>query len=150
MADIQRTPRELGNRASSERAKKWAPAALLPEPIPEPGMAFRWVRLATLGNPDPTNISSKLREGWEPVKAETQPHMYTHQDPRSRFPGCIEVGGLLLCKIPAEFMEQRSEYYREQAESQMASVDNNFMRENDPRMPLFNERRTKVTFGRGA
>jgi len=61
----------------------------------------------------------------------------------------VEVGGLLLCKIPAEFMEQRDAYYRNQAESQMNSVDNNFMRENDPRMPLFRERSSKVTFGRG-
>jgi len=34
------------------------------------------------------------------------------------------------------------------AKSWMDSVDNNFMRESDPRMPLFNERKSKVTFGR--
>jgi hypothetical protein len=67
-----------------------------------------------------------------------------------RFPDSIEVGGLMLCKTPAELVEQRNKYYRTQAENQMVSVDNNFMRENDPRMPLFRERRTEVTFGRGS
>jgi hypothetical protein len=66
-----------------------------------------------------------------------------------RFPDSIEIGGLLLCKTPIEFTEQRDAHYRDQANNQMASVDNNFMRENDPRMPLFKERSTKVTFGKG-
>jgi len=59
------------------------------------------------------------------------------------------VGGLMLCKTPVEFVEQRDAYYRQMADSQMNSVDNTYMRENDPRMPLFKERSTKVTFGRG-
>jgi hypothetical protein len=55
----------------------------------------------------------------------------------------------MLCKIPTEMMEERDAFYRGQAESQMRSVDSNFMRENDPRMPLFHERKSKVTFGTG-
>lgn len=149
MAETQRTPRELEKREISARSKKWSPAALLPEPNPEAGYTFRWVRLATLGNADPTNISSKLREGWEPVKASTQPHMYIVADPKSRFPDGIEIGGLLLCKIPSEFMDQRAEFYRSQNEAQIASVDSSLMRESDPRMPLSIERRSNVTFGKG-
>ena len=60
-----------------------------------------------------------------------------------------EMGGLVLCKIPKEFMRQRAEYYQQQADTQMNSIDNNFMRENDPRMPLFKERSSKVSFGKG-
>jgi hypothetical protein len=67
----------------------------------------------------------------------------------TRFPDSIEIGGLLLCKTPVEFTEDRNEYYRQQAEAQMNSVDNTYMRENDPRMPLFKERSSKVTFGKG-
>lgn len=149
MAEIQKQSRDLESRQFTERAKKWAPPSLLPDPDPEPGYDFRWVRLSSLGQADPVNISSKLREGWEPVKASSQPKMQMFTDPKSRFPDGIEVGGLLLCKIPSEFMEQRSAYYSGQAEAQMSSVDGSFMRENDPRMPLFNERKTKVTFGKG-
>lgn len=150
MAEVQRTPRDLDKRDKSERAKTWAPPALLPDPDPEPGYTFRWIRMSTLNADDPVNISAKLREGWEPVKASTHPELQMYGTTQGRFPDSVQVGGLLLCKIPAEFMEQRAEYYRKQAEAQMQSVDGNFMRENDPRMPLFSEKRSQVTFGRGS
>ncbi|NBS70025.1 hypothetical protein EBT31_14095, partial [bacterium] len=105
---------------------------------------------STLGTADPMNISSKLREGWEPVKASAHPEiqlMDTGNKPR--FPDSIEVGGLILCKTPVEFVDQRNSHYQRQTDGQMQSVDNNFMRENDARMPLFRERRTEVKFGRG-
>ena len=152
MAEVEtrtRTPRELDNRGATTRAKSWAPPALLPDPAPEPGYAFRWIRVSTLNNDDPMNISSKLREGWEPVKASEHPEMQLVSTPNERFKDSIQVGGLMLCKIPAEFMDQRSAYYRTQTEAQIQSVDNNFMRENDPRMPLSIERRSNVTFGKG-
>jgi len=124
------------------------PAALLPDPEPEDGWAFRWIRLATLNNADPSNISSKLREGWEPVKAADQPKLRMLTNPNGRFPDGIEIGGLLLCKTPVEFTEQRDAHYRNISDSQMNSVDNTYMRESDPRMPLFKERSSKVTIGR--
>ena len=144
-----RLNRELETRDTVERPKKWSPPQLLPEPNPEPGYGFRWIRLSTLGAADAINISSKLREGWEPVKASDHPEVQLMGGLALRFPDSIEIGGLLLCKTPIEFTEQRDTHYRDQANNQMASVDNNFMRENDPRMPLFKERSTKVTFGKG-
>ena len=144
-----RASRKSDARSASKRPTRWAPSALLPEVTPEDGYSFRWVRLSTLNVDDPMNISSKLREGWEPVKASDHPEAFVAGSPNERFPDSIQVGGLMLCKIPSEFMEQRDEYYQQQAEAQMQSVDSNYMRESDPRMPVFNERRTKVTFGKG-
>lgn len=141
--------RDLDTRAVSERPKAWMPAQMLPDPNPEEGFRFRWIRVSTLGTADPMNISSKLREGWEPVKASEHPEIQLMGGGSGRFPDSIEIGGLLLCKTPSEFTEQRNEYYRRQAEGQMQSVDNNLMRESDPRMPLFNERKSEVRFGRG-
>jgi hypothetical protein len=47
-------------------------------------------------------------------------------------------------------MAERDAYYRESAENQMSSVENNFMRENDPRMPLNKPQiDSRVTFGKG-
>jgi hypothetical protein len=103
-----------------------------------------------MGTADPGNISSKLREGYEPCKADEYPEMMMHATTEGRFKGNIEVGGLLLCRIPEEFLQQRAEYYANQNKAQMESVDNNFMRESDPRMPLFAERKTKVSFGSGS
>jgi len=148
MAEQIREKRAAETRASYERPSKWMPAALLPDPEPEDGWAFRWIRLATLNNADPSNISSKLREGWEPVKAADQPKLRMLTNPNGRFPDGIEIGGLLLCKTPVEFTEQRDAHYRNIADSQMNSVDNTYMRESDPRMPLFKERSSKVTIGR--
>lgn len=144
-----RTPRAAQTREAAERPKQWQPPQLLPDPNPEPGYAFRWVRVSSLGKDDPVNISGKLREGWEPVKASDHPEIRLYGSANGRFADSIEIGGLLLCKTPVEFTEQRDAYYRQQAEAQMQSVDNTYMRESDPRMPLFKERSTKVTFGRG-
>lgn len=144
-----RTPREFDSRAKAERPKKWAPPSALPNANPEPGYALRWIRVSTLGNADPGNISAKLQEGWEPVKASEHPEIQTHSR-NGTFPDSIEIGGLILCKTPQEFVDQRDAFYRTQADGQMQSVDNNFMRDNDRRMPLFKERRSEVSFGRGS
>ena len=144
-----RLTRELDTRAKAERPKQWMPPQLLPDPNPEAGYAFRWIRVSTQGVNDPMNVSSKLREGWEPVKASEHPEIQLMSTGSGRYPDSIEIGGLLLCKTPTEFTEQRNAFYQRQANEQMASVDNSFMRENDPRMPLFKERRSEVSFGRG-
>ena len=144
-----RLTRELDTRTQFERPKSWQPASALPEPDKQPGYAYRWVRVSTQGQADPRNVSSKLREGWEPVRIEEQPKFQMLVDPNSRFKDNIEVAGLLLCKIPSEFMDQRREYVEKQTHAQIESVDNNFMRENDPRMPLFRERQSKTSFGKG-
>jgi hypothetical protein len=102
-----------------------------------------------LGQFDPTNTSAKFREGWEPVKAESQPQMHVFSDPNSRFKGNIEIGGLLMCKIPKEFMEQRAAFYKKASDDQVQAVDNSFMQQNDARMPLFKDNRSSVTFGSG-
>jgi hypothetical protein len=141
--------RELETRETQMRPKQWAPAELLPEPDKQPGFNYRWIRVSTLNNSDPRNLSAKMREGWEPVKITEQPKFQLLIDPGSRFKDNIEIGGLLLCKTPSEFVEQRSNYYNDQTQAQTLAIDNSFMRENDPRMPLFSERKSDTSFGRG-
>ena len=145
--DVARTPRKT--REETKRFQSWAPASTLPEPDKQPGYAYRWVRVSTLNEKDPRNISSKLREGWEPVRIEEQPQFKLMVDPDSRFKDNIEVAGLLLCKAPKELMSQRKEYFAGKNQAQMESVDNNFMRESDARMPLFREKKSTTSFGKG-
>lgn len=147
--DTNRLTRELETRTTLERPKQWAPAELLPEPDKQAGFTYRWIRTSTLNTADPRNISAKLREGWEPVKISEQPKFQLLIDPNSRFKDSIEIGGLLLCKTPSEFVTQRNEYYQRQTEAQTVAVDNHLMRENDPRMPLFQERKSSISFGKG-
>ena len=143
-----RIKRDNDTRETKSRKRHWVKPDVLPSIEVEAGYETRWVRISTLGVTDASNVSSKLREGWEPVKAEDYPEILS--DNNERFEGNITQGGLLLCKAPEEMVRERNEYYEHQTKSQMQSVDNNLMRENDPRMPLFNERTTKVTnFGKG-
>ncbi len=144
-----RLARELDSRETTMRPQMWRAPETLPSPNDRPGWKHRWVRTSTMGTADPSNISSKLREGYEPCKEQDYPELMMHASTEGRFKGCIEVGGLLLCRIPAEFMEQRSKHYESQNRAQVESVDNNFLRESDPRMPLFSEKKSKVTFGSG-
>ena len=149
MSEQNRKPRETETReVQSYRPQSWRPPEVLPMPDPRPGWVHRYVRISMMGASDPANISSKFREGYEPVRAEDYPELMMHATQEGRFKGNIEVGGLLLCRIPEEFIKQREDYYASQAKAQMDSVDNTFMRNNDPRMPLFKERRSETTIGR--
>lgn len=145
----KRLDRELETREVVERPKQWMPADLLPEPDKQAGFAYRWIRVSTLNNADPRNLSSKMREGWEPVRIEEQPKFKLLADPSSRYKDNIEIGGLLLCKTPVEFVAQRNAHFNGITESQTRAIDNSFMRDNDPRMPLFNERKSTTSFGKG-
>ena len=148
---VKKTTRDAEVRETETRPiDRWAPPQLLPTPEPREGWAHRWVRTSTLGTSDPMNVSAKRREGFEPVKAEDYPELMSHASVDGQFKGSIEIGGLVLCRAPAEFMEQRAAHYSKLNESQMESVDNNFLSQNDPRMPLFKDRATKVTFGKGS
>lgn len=151
MAEVKdnRVSREIETRAVLERPKQWMQPELLPEPDKQPGYSYRWIRVSTLNDADPRNLSAKLREGWEPVSVEEQPKFRLLADPASRFKDNIEVGGLLLCKTPTEFVDQRNNHFSKMTQSQTDAVDNSFMRQSDSRMPLFQERKSSSSFGKG-
>jgi hypothetical protein len=145
MAETQnRTPRDLQSRDKTARAV-YVPPSSLPDPTPEPGYSYRWIATHILGQADPTNVSRKLRDGWEPVKAADHPELMLVGSTN----GNVEIGGLMLCKQPTERVQARDEYYQRQAQAQMDSVDNHFMRNSDPRMPLFSDRKSTTTRGGG-
>lgn len=135
-----RAGRETETRIAAERPDRWRPAQLLPDPNPEPGYVFRWIRVSMMGQDDPKNISTSFAEGWEPVKASMHPEIKLFNLGSARIPDSIEVGGLVLCKIPEEFMQQRDMHFRDKTEREMQSIDSQFMAQSDPRMPLFKNR----------
>jgi len=147
-----REPRSSQGREVEVRPNgQWTPQANLPVPNPQDGWTFRWIRTGTQGNADNANVSMRFREGFVPVKAEEVPELHVMSDIGSRFEGQIEIGGLLLCKIPTEMVEQRRAHYAGIANQQLQSVDSSFMRENDPRMPVLNpERSSRTQFGKGS
>ena len=145
----QRTPRESKAREAQTRKKSWVRPSALPDPNPNDGYSYRWVRTSTLGQSDNRNVSSRFREGWTPVNADDHPEMKVLPDIDSRFEGNVEIGGLLLCKNSTENVQARVEAQQEQSDRAIEAVDNNYMRENDPRMPVLKpERSTKTSFGK--
>ena len=144
-----RDSRTTETREADQRKVSWQRPSMLPVPEAKPGIEYRWIRTSTLGQSDNTNVSSKFREGWTPVRAEDHPNLQVVSDIDSRFTDNIEVGGLLLCQNAAENVQARREAQLQQAESQMDAVDNSYLRNSDPRMPVLNpERSTRTSFGK--
>lgn len=141
-----RTPRTNVVREKTARMV-YKPTSTLPDPTPVPGFVYRWIATHILGQADPSNVSKKMREGWEPVKAADHPELMLEGSAKT---GNVEIGGLMLCKMDKELAQSRDEYYNRQASAQMESVDNHFMRNSDPRMPLFSEKKTSVERGFGS
>lgn len=147
---IDRSPRTNETREKEVRPQSWRPAHDLPVPTPKDGVVFAWKRTAIMGQADPANMAKARREGWEPCKAEDHPEMLSDFASFGLKPqGLIEIGGLVLCKTTTAMHDSRREYYDNLTQSNTEAVDNNFMRENDPRMPLFKESKSRISFGKG-
>lgn len=144
-----RTPRQNKTREASARKRTWVPPNMLPDPEKDDDYRYRWVRTEFMGKSDMNNVSRRLREGWTPVKATDHPELMLPQDKRQQGDG-VEVGGLMLCKMPEEMAQDREGYYAELAQQQLEGVDQNLFRESDPRMPISApDRRSHTTFGSG-
>ena len=145
-----RSPRSAESRDKESRRKPWQPPSLLDAPPPPQGYVYRWIRESMIGQNDPANMSKRIREGWEPVRAEDHPDFEAPTIDDGKHAGVIGVGGLILAKIPKETVEERRAYYQNLSDSQIQAVDNDLMRESNQVMPISNPNRTtKVTFGKG-
>ena len=144
MANTPRIQRELETRDKETRID-YKPPSVLPDPTPDPDYGYRWIATHVFSQANPSHVSKQIREGWEPVKAEDHPELMLPANAN----GNVEMGGLMLCKMPKEKIKARNDFYQRQAEGWMQSVDNNLMRQSDPRMPLFNERKSTTSFGKG-
>lgn len=148
MVAPRKPARSASTREDEAREMNWSPPSNLPEPNPEEGYRFKWVRRSVVGATDPTNVSKKMREGWEPVSRGEHPELALHAEGETDE---IVVGGLVLCKMPERMAEQRNDHYRQQAQRQSEAVDSRYQNESDSRMPVLpTERKTTVSgFGNG-
>ena len=143
-----KTSRANQTRSKSERPKVWVPPSSLDAPPAPDGFRYRWIRAESVGFQDTKNIASRLREGYELVRAEEVENAvdYPVLD-EGRYKGVIGVGGLLLAKVPIEIAKQRQEYMTRRHAERSEAVNNDLMRESDKRMPIDVDRQTRVTFG---
>jgi len=148
MEKDKNTSRANDTRSKSERPKVWVPPSSLDAPPAPDGFRYRWIRAEVVGYQDTKNITSRLREGYELVRAEEVENAsdYPVLD-EGKYKGVIGVGGLLLAKVPEEIAKQRQEYMTQRHEERNEAVDNDLMKEQDSRMPINIERQSRVTFG---
>ena len=145
-----RNSRSAETRDKKTRKKVWQPPSMLDAPDASPGYQHRWVRAEVRGHDDKANMSKRIREGFEPVRAEEYPNFDAPTIEDGKHAGVIGVGGLILAKIPEETVDERNDYFQGKTAEQLQGVDNDLMREADPRMPLRQSdmrRSTKVEYG---
>mgnify|MGYP000556123216 FL=1 len=148
MKKEDKTPRANQTRSKSERPKVWVPPSSLDAPPAPEGFRYRWIRAETVGFQDTKNISGRLREGYELVRAEEVKNSSDYPVlEEGRYKGVIGVGGLLLAKVPEEIAKQREDYMRQQHEARSEAVEHDLLKEQDKRMPINIERQSRVTFG---
>ena len=148
MEKENKTSRADQTRSKSERPKVWVPPSSLDAPPAPDGFRYRWIRAEVVGYQDTKNVTSRLREGYELVRAEEVENAsdYPVLD-EGKYKGVIGVGGLLLAKVPEEIAKQRQKYMTSRHEDRSDAVENDLMKEQDQRMPINVERQSRVTFG---
>ena len=143
-----KTSRANQTRSKSERPKVWVPPSSLDAPPAPDGFRYRWIRAESIGFQDTKNISGRLREGYELVRAEEVQNAADYPVVEDgKYKGVIGVGGLLLAKVPEEIAKQREDYMTNRHTDQSKAVDNDLMKEQDQRMPINVDRQSRVTFG---
>tara|TARA_R110002020_G_scaffold252258_3_gene466083 strand:- start:2024 stop:2485 length:462 start_codon:yes stop_codon:yes gene_type:complete len=147
MSNSNRTPRAAATRQTEERKTLWKPPSLLEAPAAPDGFIHRWIRAEILGKDDKPNFAKRLREGYEPVRADEYPEFECAEIEEGRFKGVIGVGGLILARLPVEVAQSREQYFRARTDGQMTAVDQDLMREQHPSMPISKERSSRVSFG---
>ena len=148
MEKDKNTSRANDTRSKSERPKVWVPPSSLDAPPAPDGFRYRWIRAEVVGFQDTKNITGRIREGYELVRAEEVENASDYPVVEDgKYKGVIGVGGLLLAKVPVEIAKQRQEYMTQRHEERNEAVDNDLMKEQDSRMPINIERQSRVTFG---
>ena len=142
-----KTSRASQTRDKVKKPTTWTPPSSLDAPPAPEGYRHRWIRVEVLGFDDTKNVSGKLREGWELVRADQYPEQDFPSMTTGKYSGVIGVGGLVLARIPEEIAQQREAYYQDQTKQRDEAVNNDVLKEQHPSMPINNERQTRVTFG---
>ena len=141
------TSRASSTRSKTERPKVWTPPSSLDAPPAPDGFRHRWIRAESLGFSDTKNVSARLREGFELVRADEYPDTQYPVITDGKYAGVIGVGGLLLARISEEIAKQRAAYIDSLSRGQDEAVEHDLMKEQHKSMPINVDRQSRVTFG---
>ncbi len=147
-----RSSRESGAHDNQARRRPWRPTRKLETPPAPPGYTYRWIRESMMGVEDRSNVSRRVREGWELVRGtELPPEWDLPTMDNGRNEGVVYNEGLLLAKIPNETVEERTAYYQGKTEQAKEALDNTVFNEsrNDSRYVKYDpQRSSRVSFGK--
>ena len=144
---MERTPRTTETREATSRRKPWVPPSTLDAPAAPEGYKHRWVRASIRGEEDKGNVFNRLRQGYEPVRADEHPEFQAPTIEDGKHSGVIGNGGLILTRVPVETAQERTAYYGGRTREQMDAVDQDLMKEQHPSMPINSQRQSRVSFG---
>ena len=146
---IPRSSRAKETRSATTRRKPWRPPSMLDAPPAPDGYKHRWIRAEVRGHEDKSNISSKIREGYELVRQDEYPDFEAPVVESGKYEGVFGVGGVLLARLPLETVDERNEYFRQRHSDQLEAVDHDMMRENAHSTMAITkpDRQSRVTFG---
>lgn len=144
---MDRNSRTSETRETESRRKPWAPPSVLDAPPPPEGYKHRWVRASIRGEEDKGNVFNRLRQGYEPVRADEHPGYQAPTVEDGKHAGVIGNGGLILTRVPVETAQERTAYYGGRTREQMDAVDQDLMKEQHPSMPINQSRQSRVSFG---
>ena len=139
--------RESETREKVSRRKPWTPPSQLDAPPAPAGFKHRWVRAESVGQQDQKNVSAKLREGWEFVRADEYDTNIWPQIDSGKYEGVIAVGGLMLARIPLETVKERAEHFAKVTQDKDDAIANDPLKDQHPSMPVSRESRSQVSFG---
>ena len=142
-----KTSRASQTRAKTAKKTTWTPPSSLDAPPAPNGFRHRWIRVEVLGFDDTKNVSGKLREGWELVRADEYPDQDYPVMKEGKYAGVIGVGGLVLARIAEEIAQAREAYFAQATKDRDDAIKNDLLKEQHPSMPINSERQTRVTFG---
>jgi hypothetical protein len=145
-APTVRTPRSLETRDTSVRKRSWVEPSLLPDPAPQDGYVFKWVRVDGRRPGDNMTIQKRMGEGWEPVEISEHPEIVAELHLANSH-GRVERGGLILCKMPESMVQERSDHYRGVAKQQESSAEEHYMRDPGELVKKFSNNSRKIVFG---
>ena len=143
----KRTSRASQTREKTAQKKVWSPPSSVDAPPAPTGFRHRWVRAESLGFNDTKNVSGRIRQGYELVRADEYPDSDYPVVEDGKYAGVIGVGGLVLTRVPEEIAKQRQDYYAQQGMEQVQALDNDLMKEQHQSMPINIDRQSRVTFG---
>ena len=153
MSDNKKRTSRASEELKNLRNKPWTPPSSLDAPPAPDGYVHRWIRTESMGFQDTANVSKRMREGWEFVRAEEiKNQLGDHSYPviaQGTYAGLIGVAGLVLGRIPEEIVKSRAEYFKRITQDRVDAVDNDVMKEQRPEMPINISRQSRVTFGGG-